>query len=244
MTKYSISNLRLHWTAKVREFEREYEVCIELFREIAEVGSLVVEALAQHRNLEANCAFLLVTKALNHSFSTMLLIERGLIVDAALTSRNAIETLLLLELLAKRPVLCQKWAGGHEFKPADVRRQLSELPRVVVQNLAIEVSPDEYDDVRFAYSWLSRITHANLESLHHSASEEIDASTENSYALHIGGAHSPTAAAAITAALGSAFDRAMLTAIVTHAQDKLEPNLDAFKRLEHRLSVIIGKKST
>ena len=125
MTKYSIPNLRLHWTAKTQEFACDYQTCVELFREIAEVGSLVVQALARRRILETNCAFLLVTKALNHAYSTLLLLERGLVVDAALTSRNAIETLLLLELLAKRPALCRKWVDGHEFKPSDVRRQLS-----------------------------------------------------------------------------------------------------------------------
>jgi len=234
MAKYSIQNVRDHWASNAAEFSRSYPVCEGVFREIGDFGSAVVGALAHRKELEANCAFLLFSKSLNHAFSVLLLLERGLVVDAALSTRNAVESLLLLELLVKVPSLCSKWAGGEEFKPAFVRGQLAALSSVPVRDVIVEVSPDTYEDVRKAYSWLSRITHANVESLNHTATNQ----SPNDYVIYIGGAHSRPAAIAITAVLGSAFLRAGTTSVAVYAIDEFETHRPVFDRLTRQTALL------
>ena len=238
MSQYSIDQLRKHWAANTANFQSQLPVCHALFKELADFGSLVASALTGRKELEANCVYLLFAKSLNHAFSALLLLERGLIVDSALSTRNALESLLLLELLVKRPELCASWAQGDEFRPAEVRRQLSELQTVAVRDVVISVTRDEYDDAKFAYSWLSRITHANLESLQHSATSD----GPDSFVVHIGGAHSETAAVAIAAVLGSAFLRAGATAVSAYAVSVLQQHGHAFDRLKERTAALTAKR--
>ncbi len=241
MTKYNISNLRRHWETNAEAFVRDQAASSGLLHEVVQLGSLVVSLLAQRKALEPNCSFLLLAKALNHAYSTLILLERGLVIDAQLTCRNAIETLLLIELLVKRPDLMTKWIAGHEFTPAEVRKQLADLPVAPVNDVVIHVSSDDYEDARFVYGTFSRLTHANLESLNHAVSAE----SVNSFVVHIGGAHSPSWSIAIAGALGSTFLRACLTAVAAYAPAELEQHREAFGRLQEKLGdVLRSKKGT
>jgi hypothetical protein len=180
---YSLSALKTHWHITSADFSANYADCHAVFDAITHSSSLVIQAIAGRKALAPNCAYLLLAKSLNHAFATLTLLEHGLIIDSGLTSRNGVETLLLLELLSKRQELCEKWAAGEKFQPGEVRKQLGQLPSVTVGDLIINVTSDEYDNITFAYDWLSRITHANLESLQHAATP----TGQNDYAIHVGG---------------------------------------------------------
>jgi len=238
MSKYTIPKLRKHWAPNAAAFQRRETECRTLFAHLAECGSLAIEALAGKKELEPNCAFLLLSKSLNHALSAQLLLEHGMMVDAALCARNAIEAMLLLELLVKQPDLCQQWSKGKEFKPADVRQRLEKLPRVEVRDIIIETSPNEHDDARFVYGWLSRITHANLESLNYSTSR---ASAANDFVIHIGGAHSPPTTRIVAASIGRVFARTVPCALGAYATSVLEESARDFERIGSAATALAKK---
>jgi hypothetical protein len=232
MPQYSISGLEKHWLANRGRFQAESGACREVFAELISMMSDLGALLSGRKVLEVNRAYLLLVKAINHIASTLLLVERGLIVDAALTARNALETLLLLELLTKKPELCLKWSTGEKFTPGAVRKQLASLPRVEVGELAIEVSSDTWDDIRFVYDWLSQITHANLDSLNHAASQ----SGANSFELHVGGSLSRPVAIAIAKSLGYTSLRSLATCLAVYEPSALQTMSPQLKRLEDLLN--------
>jgi hypothetical protein len=238
MAQYSISSLESHWLANQHRFRTEFDACRKVFAELISAISDIGSLLSGHKTLEANCAYLLTVKATNHIASTLLLMERGLMVDGALTSRSALETLLLLELLAKKPELCKKWSAGEQFTPGSVRKTLVSLSKVEAGDFAIEVSVDTYDDARFAYDWLSRITHANLDSLNYTTAQ----SGENSFELHIGGALSPPMVVAITRSLGWAAFRTMATCLAVHDPKGLQAMSGQLQRVAS-LSNSLGKET-
>jgi hypothetical protein len=112
------------------------------------------------------------------------LAERGLCIDAALSSRATIETLLLLQLLLLDPseMLCRKWADGEEFKPAWVRNELRARATSEIRNVVVTIGTEEHDLNRFVYGWLSDITHANLESLN----QTMQRTGDNSFEIYTG----------------------------------------------------------
>jgi hypothetical protein len=179
-------------------FAPELPACQAFFEQLPKTASSVASAVSGRRALETNCAYLLLVKSLNHAFATYVLLQRGLVVDAAGSVRNALETLLLLELLSSHSELCEPWSQGKEFKPSEVRQRLAAVSTVHVGDLVIERSEDEYADAKFAYAWLSRITHANLESLNHAAT-----SVQDGFLLHVGGTRFSSQAIAISKILAS-----------------------------------------
>jgi len=234
----SLDILKKHWSAISADFSASYADCRAVFDAITHSSSPVIEAVARRKALAPNCAYLLLAKSLNHAFATLTLLQRGLIIDAGLTSRNGVETLLLLELLSKRQELCEKWAAGEKFQPGEVRKQLGQLPSVTVGDLIINVTSDEYDNMKFAYDWLSRITHANLESLQHVATSV----GQNDFTIHIGGTLSRPAIVAITTTLGDSFLRALLTCSATHAPTLLESHKNDFTLLQERVKSLARAK--
>ena len=230
-TPYSLVALKEHWHAISADFSASYADCHAVFDAITHASSPISQAIAGRKALAPNCAYLLLAKSLNHAFATLTLLEHGLIIDAGLTSRNGVETLLLLELLSKRQELCEKWAAGKKFQPGEVRKQLGQLPSVTVGDLIINVTSDEYNDIKFAYDWLSRITHANLESLEHT----VISTGHNTFAIHVGGALSRPTIVAITITLGVSFLRALLTCSATHTPKLLESHKNNFALLEERV---------
>lgn len=234
MNEYSLELLKRHWDSASKEFDSAYADCYAVFDGIVRCSTPVIEAIAQRKALEPNCAYLLLAKSLNHAFATLVLMQRGLVVDAALTCRNGVETLLLLELLSKQPALCGRWAAGEEFRPSDVRRQLQQQTSATVGDLIIEVSSDTYDDTKFVYSWLSRITHANLESLSHTSTE----TGQNGFVIHIGGKLSRLWNIAITKTLGTTFSRALLTCAASHAPSLLESHKSEFMAFQNQVNLL------
>lgn len=234
MPTYTLPELERHWEAARRGFASELPSAQAFFEQLPRTASSLANALAGRRSLTPNCSYLLLTKSLNHALATYLLLQRGLMIDAALTARNALETLLLLELLSLRPELCESWTQGKEFRPGEVRRLLASVSNLTVGDLVITVSEDEYADAGLAYSWLSQITHANLESLNHAVSQ-VD---QNSFVLHVGGARLPAQSIAISKILGVTFLRSLVTCAAVHSPQLLQSDRARFLKLKRIVSAI------
>ncbi|MDD2468265.1 MAG: hypothetical protein PHI97_30155 [Desulfobulbus sp.] len=227
MVKYSLNALERHWVSIEQSFDDSYIDCIAVFREIFQCASTVSSVRTGKKSLEQNCAFILIAKVMNHASATLVLLKRGLIIDAVLTCRNAMETSMLIELLAKQPSLCEKWSYGEQFRPSRVRKRLAELSSVPVGDLIIEVTADEYDEARFAYDWMSRISHANVESIRHAAKQK----GENDFELKIGGGLSRPEIVAVTIVLGTSCLRAFVTCAAVHAPNLLDQKVfDEFQK--------------
>lgn len=95
MQKLTRSGLEKHWNSSANVFRSEYRVWIAVFWDLVPAISEVLHLLEGKRRLAENCSYLLLSKSLNHALGTFSLAERGLCIDAALTSRNAIETLFV-----------------------------------------------------------------------------------------------------------------------------------------------------
>jgi non-ribosomal peptide synthetase component E (peptide arylation enzyme) len=232
MPSYSLDQLERHWRWTSRSFDREYADCIAMFRELFRSASSLASALTSRKTLEPNCAFVLLAKMLNHVSASFALLQRGLLIDAALTTRNAMETGLLLELLCKEPSECESWSAGKTFRPSDVRKRLAALPSVTIGELIVEISADEYDDARFAYDWMSRISHANVESYGHMARKRKADQIE----LTIGGSLSRPEIIALTKIIGSCCLRALLVGGAAHAPELLHRKV--FDELAKRVHAV------
>ena len=175
MSKYNLSELQRHWHETSEFFTQEFVIWQKVYSDLIVLVSDVASEFAGQRQLPQNCCYLLLSKALNHSLAAYSLIERGLVIDGALSARNALETLLMLELFVKDRTIDHftAWANGQEYKPSYVRNKLKQLPKATVGDFIIEVDRQHYEDLHFGYSWLSRITHANLESFRHTTSQDF-----------------------------------------------------------------------
>ena len=169
MKNITLSNLERHWAIISREFHFEYQPWVSTYSDLLQTVGGILVTFEGRRKLAQNCCYLLLSKAINHSLSMYSLANHGLCIDAALCARNALETLLLLQLctLDTSEDLFRRWSNGESFQPAWVRRELDRLSEVQVRDVIVSL-PEPDDTYSFAYKWLSEITHANLVSLEHS----------------------------------------------------------------------------
>jgi len=145
----------------------------------------ILEEISGRSRLSENCVYLLLSKSLNHSLSSFTLAERGLMIDAALSARNGLESLLLLQLctLDASESLFQRWSNGESFRPAWVRKELGKLDDIEVRDVIVgRPAPD--DTYATSYRWLSEITHANLASLNYTVRPT---GSEKNFEVVIGG---------------------------------------------------------
>lgn len=98
------------------------------------------------RGLVRNVKLALTARFINHMFSQLLLIERGLLLDAFNCSRAAIETTALYWLVCKDPSAAALYDGDRSPKPVDVRRRL--------EGLGVDIGV-----LRDLYSFQSEIAH-------------------------------------------------------------------------------------
>lgn len=237
MPTYTLPDLERHWVAASRSFGTDLPECQAVFDQIPKTGSSVANSLESRKMLAENCAYLALVKALNHALSTYVLLKQGLLVDAALTARNGLETCLLLELLCLQPATCESWSQGQEIRPSAVRRKLANLPTIDTGSVSISPAEDEYADAKLAYDWLSKITHANLESLNHASTRVAS----DSWVLHVGGNRFPGQANAITKILGLSFLRAAVTCAAVHAPQLLNSDRARFLRLRQCVAALPPK---
>jgi hypothetical protein len=162
----TLPNVEAHWAASSKEFFATYAPWCSAYADLLNAVGGILATLEGRRQLADNCAYLMLSKAVNHSLAAYVLITRGLVVDAALSTRNCLETLLLVQLCVLDPSesLFAKWSNGHSFKPSWVRKKLDELEEVTVRNVVVS-KPSLEGAFATAYRWLSEVTHANLASL-------------------------------------------------------------------------------
>jgi hypothetical protein len=185
MQKLTQPGLEKHWRSSINAFHTEYRNWITIFWDIIPAVSEVLSRLEGKKRLAENCSYLLLSKALNHALATFSLAERGLCIDAALASRNAIETLLLMQalMLDSSESLFIRWSNGEEFKPSWIRKVLKSKSSSEVRDVIVTIDHEIHDLNRMIYGWLSNITHANLESLN----QTVRKTGEQSYEVFVGG---------------------------------------------------------
>jgi hypothetical protein len=185
MQKLTRPGMENHWRSSTNAFRSEYRNWITVFWDIVSAVSEVLNLLEGKRRLAENCSYLLLSKSLNHALATFSLAERGLCIDAALASRNAIETLLLMQALildSSENLFC-RWSQGEEFKPGWVRNELKAKSSAVVRDVIVTTDQETHDFNRMLYGWLSNITHANLDSINRT----VRKTGEQSYEVFVGG---------------------------------------------------------
>jgi len=174
-----------HWRSSAIAFRSDYRPWLEVFWDLVSEVSGVLRLLEGRRRLAENCSYLLLSKSLNHALAAFSLAERGLCVDSALASRNAIEALLLLQVLLLDPSekLFERWSTGEEFKPGWVRNELKSKLTWKIRDLIVTFDQDAHDLNQLTYNWLSDITHANLNS----ANQAVQKVGDQSYEIFVGG---------------------------------------------------------
>jgi hypothetical protein len=182
---YSYETIDTHLERNCWAFKKHYENWANLYEGIIPIAFDVASSLEGKKELAANCTYLLLSKSINHSLSVYTLSQRGLLVDASLSARNAVETFLMLELFAtdESEKYFDQWAKGKSFKPAWVRRKLTDSLNVAVRDVIIKFEDDFYETVKMAYSFFSDITHSNLSS----ANYTVKSDGRNSFKVPTGG---------------------------------------------------------
>ncbi|MEW8653642.1 MAG: hypothetical protein AB2595_05305 [Candidatus Thiodiazotropha endolucinida] len=169
---YTLSEIENHWFSTSAMFKEVHNDLITLFSEVIPISFEVARSLEGRKELPENCTHLLLSKIINHSLSMYTLVEKGLLIDASLSARNAIETFLMLELFATdaHEEYFKQWSNGKEFKPTFVRNKLGTSLNAVVKEVKITFDDDFYESVKLAYTFFSDITHSNLKSAEYSVS--------------------------------------------------------------------------
>jgi hypothetical protein len=137
----------------------------DLFRE---------ELEQQPKSLIRNVKMMLACTLLNHVYSALILAESGLIVDAILCERNAIETVAFHWLICLDPAAAEKYNQENIPRPVEVRGQLERLGA-------------DIDQIRGLYAWGSKVSHVGR----HSERFSCDWKSADNGELFFGGNLSP-----------------------------------------------------
>jgi hypothetical protein len=183
--KLNRSRLEKHWQTCANSFRSEYRAWADLFWDVVTATSDVLALLEGKKRLAENCSYLLLSKSLNHALAAFSLAERGLCIDAALASRNAVEALLLLQVLmldASEDVF-RRLSEAEQFKPGWVRNELKAKSSATVRDVIVNTDQETHELNRMVYAWLSNITDANRASVNQTAQKTGD----ESYEIFVGG---------------------------------------------------------
>jgi len=224
-----------HWNANSLDFAEKFGDLNRLLNELILLSEDTGKQFSGAKKSLENTTFLLLGKSINHILSSQILLEKGLLIDAALTTRNALETLLLLQaiLLDPEEKYADQWLNGKQFKPSWARKRLEEVKDVTIRDVIVNAS----DDVnQIAYSWLSDITHANLSSFSYS----MCMTGNNSYEVYIGGSIKGHDAAikAICAVLLSTLHRATVLSACVLCLKWFESKSELFRKIQNSINEI------
>lgn len=178
----AIEKYKRHWKFVAIDYQKQFGKLNSLLNELIALTEEGARQLSGAKKPLENATYLLLAKALNHVLSMQLLLEKGLLIDAALSTRNALETLLLTQAiqLDATEQYAEEWLKGKQFQPSWARKRLESVKEVKVREIVVTAN----DDVnKMAYSWLSDITHANLSGFRYVLTEN----EVNSYQVNIGG---------------------------------------------------------
>lgn len=149
--KYSFAKLRAHTESIRREAS---PLLAKYLPEIEQAFSDFDEFFAdieKSKNIEANVSKLIACKFLNHLYSALILCECGLIVDAVLCERNAIEMIAFHWLILLDPSAVAEYENDNIPRPAEVRRRLKRLGA-------------DTSLIEELYAWGSKTTHVGRSS--------------------------------------------------------------------------------
>jgi hypothetical protein len=232
---YTVDNIEKHWQHNRATFESTYQDWIETFHKLVPLAGEVIQSLESRNSLAENCAHLLFSKAFNHTLAAYSLMRSGLLIDASLASRNALETFLMLELFSTDPTeqYFRDWANGKEFRPAWVRSQLGTCLSATVRDVIIEFDDDYYETVKLAYSFWSDITHANLKSAEYS----LKSATPGNYSVPTAGSldQQESFINCLFAVLGAGLLRCSLVDAAVFSTGLLQTLSDQFKDVQIRM---------
>lgn len=151
-SRYTFSKMRRHSKEiryKTTDIIDKNRIIID--KSFNEFDKFVASLENQEISLLRNANLILACKMLNHVYSAMMLAENGLMVDAILCERNAIETMAFYWLLCYDSSYAEKYNNGDIPKPVEVRKLL--------EKLGINVA-----NLRNSYSITSQISHVSRES--------------------------------------------------------------------------------
>jgi hypothetical protein len=230
----TLPSIERHWAANSREFLKTYAPWCSVYADLLKAVGEILYTLEGRRQLAENCTYLMLSKAINHSLSTYALITRGLIIDAALSARNSMETLLLLQLCVLDPSenLYRRWSNGESFKPSWVRKALDKLSDVVVRDVVVS-KPSLNGEYALSYKWLSDITHANLASLN----ETVIMQSADNIRVTVGGS-TVNKEATINAIFSILCFTLLITGVLcgsVFSLSSVEDKKDRFDRLQKRI---------
>ncbi len=230
-----IQKFKKHWDANSLDFAKKFGDFNRLLNDLILLSEDTGKQFSGAKKPLENTTFLLLGKSINHILSSQILLEKGLLIDAALSTRNALETLLLLQaiLLDPEEKHADQWLNGKQFKPSWDRKRLEKVQEVTVRDVIVNAS----DDVnQMAYSWLSDITHANLSSFSYS----MNMTGNNSYEVHIGGSIKghDTAIKAIYAVLLFTLHQATVLSACVLCLKWFESKSELFKKIQNNINEI------
>jgi len=152
-----IQKFKKHWEVNSQDFAKKFNAFSRLLYELILLSEDASKQLSGAKKPFENATFLLLGKSINHILSSQVLLEKGLLIGAALSTRNALETLLLLQaiLLDPKEKYAEQWLNGKQFKPNWDRKRLEKVHDVTARDI---VSSSSDDVNHMAYSWLSDIS--------------------------------------------------------------------------------------
>jgi hypothetical protein len=127
-TIYSFSNLRRHSKdirLKTTRLLRERTVKID--QAFYQFDAFFTDLEGQPKSLIRNVRMMLACQMLNHVYSSLILAEHGMIVDAWLCERNALETMAFHWLVCADPKAAEEFEKDEIPKPIEVRKRLEQL---------------------------------------------------------------------------------------------------------------------
>lgn len=171
--RYSLAALRAHTNAvrrSARALVSRAEPSIEeAFAQFNEFLALLQE---EDKSLHRNVRLVLSCRFFNHVYAGLILVESGLVADAVICERSALETLAAYRLLCLEPDRAEDYSKERFPKPVEVRKALEAAGYT-----------HEAEQIRSLYSGASGVTHVTRDSERF----HVQWSSESDGALHFGG---------------------------------------------------------
>lgn len=146
---YSFSNLKKHTSAIRADSRRIFDTSIEKIEDAFLFFDNYLKTIEQEEiNLARNVKLVMATRFINHVYSAMLLTESGMMADASICERSAIEVLAAYKLVGVEPEMIEKYETEQFPKPVKVRERLEKLGY-----------KSEAEQIQQIYASLSGITH-------------------------------------------------------------------------------------
>ena len=133
--KYSYDNLVIHTSyirSKAKSIVEEQRVLLD--EAFSDFSGALAELEQQPKSIERNVKMMLACKMFNHVYSGIILAESGLLADALLCERSALETIAFHWLICVEPSSALEYESGKTLRPVEVRRRL-ESHGVDIENI-------------------------------------------------------------------------------------------------------------